>query len=55
MAYRITDSCEGCCACIEECPQGAIQPGVPHKINQDACIECGACLSVCPHGAILNE
>ena len=53
MAYKITDKCEGCGGCKDECPQGAITAGSPYKIDPDACIDCGACESTCPASAII--
>jgi ferredoxin len=55
MAYKITDKCESCGCCKEECPQGAITAGNPYKIDPDVCVECGACAYVCPSGAIESE
>jgi ferredoxin len=55
MAYKITEHCESCGGCIDECPQGAITSGSPYKINPDLCIDCGACESACPSRAIIAE
>jgi len=54
MAYKITDKCESCGSCQDECPQGAITSGSPFKIDPDACIDCGACESACPASAIVS-
>lgn len=51
MAYKISDECLACGACIDECPNGAIKEGDIYSIT-DECIECGACLDACPTGAI---
>lgn len=54
MAYKITDSCVACGACVSECPVDAISEGSPiYIINADACIDCGACASTCPSEAII--
>ena len=52
MAYKITDACIACEACVGECPVEAISmnDGVA-SIDADKCIECGACASSCPVGA----
>ena len=55
MAYKITDKCESCGSCQDECPQGAITSGSPFKIDADACIDCGACASACPANAIVSD
>ena len=52
MAYRITESCLCCGACVSTCPVEAIQEGSPSYIITEACVECGACAAVCPAGAI---
>lgn len=53
MAYKISDQCVGCCACVEACPIGAItEADGKCTINADACVECGACEGACPVGAI---
>ena len=45
MAYRITNECDGCTACVRLCPTGAIAGArkALHVINPSLCIECGAC------------
>jgi NADH-quinone oxidoreductase subunit F/NADP-reducing hydrogenase subunit HndC len=46
--------CEGCGACVQVCPAGAIdgREGHVHTVDSGTCIHCGACLSVCPTGAV---
>ena len=52
MAYKITDACISCGACVEECPVEAIKEGDDkYEIDADLCIECGACEGACPVGA----
>jgi NADH:ubiquinone oxidoreductase subunit F (NADH-binding)/Pyruvate/2-oxoacid:ferredoxin oxidoreductase delta subunit len=55
ITYAINpELCNGCTACVRECPQGAII-GVkkePHQLNAALCIKCGACHEVCKFGAV---
>ena len=52
MAYKISDACVACGACIAACPVEAISEGDIYTINADTCIDCGACVSECPSDAI---
>ena len=48
-----SSKCTGCGACVEVCPQGAIE--VRDKvavIDQRLCSQCGSCVEICPSGAI---
>ena len=54
MAYKITDGCISCGACVADCPVDAIvESAGKYEIN-DACIDCGACVGSCPVDAIVN-
>ena len=55
MAYRITDECLACGACLDECPNDAIIEGDIYSIDQDKCENCGACVDACPTGAVIEE
>ena len=54
MAYKITDDCLGCGACVSECPVEAISGKIkePFKIDLNKCIRCGSCIEACPFNAI---
>jgi ferredoxin len=55
MAYKITDACIACGACMEACPSEAIREGEDrYSIDADACIDCGACVDSCPSEAIVE-
>ena len=52
MAYKISEDCLGCGACVSECPVEAItEKDGKYVINADECIDCGACAGSCPVGA----
>ncbi len=56
MAYKITEECINCGACLPECPTGAISyTDTIHVIDADKCISCGTCAGVCPVGAPIEE
>ena len=61
MAYKVTDECISCGACISECPVNAISDGDEHTvIDASKCVECkgyfdeSQCSSTCPVGAIVK-
>ena len=52
MAFKITEKCIKCGACIAACPVEAISfEGAKVVINPEKCISCGTCAAVCPVGA----
>lgn len=54
--YCITDSCIGCGACQEVCPQKCVDiTDTPAVIIQEHCLHCGNCMSVCPVGAVIKK
>ena len=56
MAYKITDACINCGACVGACPVSCIeQKDVKCEINKDVCISCGSCAGVCPVEAPVEE
>lgn len=53
MAFKITDACISCGACVDTCPVSAISEGDDkYVIDADVCIDCGACADSCPTEAI---
>ena len=56
MAYVITDKCEKCGDCVDECPVEAITEGADkYVIDADTCVDCGSCAEVCPVAAPVPE
>jgi ferredoxin len=56
VSYKITDKCESCGSCMDECPNGAIEEVEgSYKINKEKCEDCGSCMDVCPNEAICEE
>ena len=56
MTYIITDKCEGCGDCMEECPVDAIsEQGGTYTIDVDSCVDCDTCAEVCPVDAAVPE
>jgi formate hydrogenlyase subunit 6/NADH:ubiquinone oxidoreductase subunit I len=51
--YKIDpELCTACGACMEECPEDAIEEGEEFYTITDKCIDCGSCAEVCPVDAI---
>ena len=55
--FRVTDKCNGCLSCVENCPASALnyndcgnQRTLQH--NMTKCARCGQCWRVCPQEAI---
>ena len=56
MAYKISDSCINCGACVGACPVSCIEQKEDKcVINAEACIDCGTCAGVCPVEAPVAE
>lgn len=52
MAYKITEKCIKCGACISACPVEAISfKEGKVVIDKEKCISCGTCEAICPVGA----
>jgi NAD-dependent dihydropyrimidine dehydrogenase PreA subunit len=54
MRYIDPDSCDGCGACIDVCPDQAINL-IENKavIDESLCADCGICEDACPQKAIM--
>ena len=56
MAYKITEDCIACGACMPECPEEAISEGDPiYIIDPEKCTACNDCVEVCPKGLFSLE
>jgi ferredoxin len=55
MAFVITDKCNACGVCLDECPIEAIEPGEAKFVINDLCCEFQECVAVCPEEAIVHE
>ena len=54
MIYVDSGRCNGCRACLEVCPEGAISmQGRVAYVEESLCKACELCLEACPEGAIL--
>lgn len=57
-AYRVTDACTRCGACLPACPQSCISLANgdgPAHIEPTHCLRCGACAETCLHNAIARS
>jgi Ni,Fe-hydrogenase III small subunit/NAD-dependent dihydropyrimidine dehydrogenase PreA subunit len=43
---------EGCRACVDACPVGAVAPGPDLRLDLGKCLFCGECADACPEAAI---
>ncbi|MBF0362684.1 MAG: 4Fe-4S binding protein [Oligoflexia bacterium] len=56
MAYKTTEDCVTCGACVSECPVSAISEGSDrYVIDANTCTDCGSCADACPAGAIVSD
>ncbi len=57
MAHTIDELCNGCSACLRQCPVQSITGEINgmFTIDQDRCINCGVCGFVCPVEAVTDE
>jgi 2-oxoisovalerate ferredoxin oxidoreductase delta subunit len=49
------EKCTNCMICWKYCPEPAIMPTAPPKIDYDFCKGCGICIVECPFDAISSE
>ena len=55
--FRVNDNCNGCLACVENCPASALRFSDRDnrrtlKHNMTKCARCGQCWRICPQKAI---
>ena len=62
MALMITEECNSCGICVEECPNHAVFEGDPvYVIDADNCTECVGyfdepnCISICPTDCLVPD
>ena len=57
MIHIDEEKCDGCGACIPNCPEGAIQiiDGKARLVGEALCDGLGACIGFCPKGAMTVE
>jgi len=57
MAHRFTADCDGCTACVRQCPTGAIAGELRglHQVIPDLCIDCGVCGMICHVAAVEDQ
>ena len=52
IVYTDKENCEGCYACVRDCPAKAIKVQESlAQVMKERCIVCGNCLKVCATGA----
>lgn len=57
MPHIITSQCDGCSACLRQCPTRAITGTFKQRftIDPELCIDCSVCGTVCARGSVVNQ
>ena len=54
--YFVTETCIGCGACLNDCPQSCIDmTDGKAVIREQNCLYCGNCAAICPVGAVIGR
>jgi ferredoxin len=57
VPHRFNSKCDGCSACVRQCPTKAIF-GVfkkSYQVEPELCIDCGVCGMICPVEAVIDQ
>lgn len=57
MPHQFNSRCDGCSACVRQCPTKAIygEFKVRYRIDAAQCIDCGVCGEICPIEAVVDQ
>ncbi len=57
MSYRFNEKCNGCSACVDQCPVAAIKGEfrARYEVVSHRCIDCGVCGMISDEEAVLDE
>ncbi|MBR6801238.1 MAG: 4Fe-4S binding protein [Eubacteriaceae bacterium] len=51
MPIMVTEDCNECGSCVDECPTRAIPSDAPNTTDAEKCMGCMRCISICPNEA----